>query len=111
MPETSEPPQQTVADLCRPCGACCAVLRVHFPDSDGPRVPRELTVPTLPEHRRMRRRADGACIALEGVAGQHTGCTIYADRPAGCRAFAPSTEAERNPYCDDARRAIGLEPL
>jgi Fe-S-cluster containining protein len=96
---------------CRPCGACCAFLRIHFPRGDGPHVPRQLTEPTLPDHVRMRRRADGACLALDGSPGTFTTCTIHGIRPEPCRAFQPSTAAEINPYCDDARARIGLPPL
>lgn len=98
-------------DPCRPCGACCAALRVLFPITDGPRVPRAMTEPALPEHVRMRRRPDGACIAFDGEPGTFTTCTIHEDRPEPCRAFAPSTRDEANPYCDDARARIGLPPL
>lgn len=98
-------------DPCRPCGACCAVLRIHFPLSDGPRVPAHLVDPTIPDHARMKRRSDGACVGLDGEPGRATRCVLYVDRPDPCRAFQPSTAAEVNPYCDDARARIHLPPL
>jgi Fe-S-cluster containining protein len=96
---------------CRPCGACCATLRVHFPRVDGPRVPRRLTAPSIPDHAVMLRRADGACVALDGQAGVFTTCTIHDRRPAPCRAFEPSSGADRNEHCDAARAKVGLPPL
>jgi hypothetical protein len=70
-----------------------------------------MTEPASPGHTRMRRRHDGACIALDGTPGAFTTCTIHPDRPEPCRAFDPSTAERINPYCDDARAQIGLPPL
>lgn len=100
-----------VSDPCRPCGACCAILRVHFPGTDGPQVPTCLVEPTLRDHARMKRREDGACIALEGEPGRFTSCTIHSVRPEPCRAFNHSTTEAINPYCDEARARLGLSLL
>ena len=97
---------------CLNCGACCMVLPVSFPDADGAQVPRNLIAPdVLPGHTKMRRRPDGACIALRGSAPDSPRCSIYKRRPVGCRAFQPSTTETPNPYCDDSRRRFGLAPL
>jgi len=97
--------------VCLACGACCAALRVSFPEGDGLRVPTELTVVTTPGHQRMRRQPSGACTALRGTVGQGTTCAIYAQRPEPCRAFEPSTPEVPNPYCDEARATFGLPPV
>lgn len=72
----------TLTDLCLACGLCCAgSLFRHVSLSEpevGPLQARGLTVerardkPTLP----LR------CAGLDGLR-----CTLYAERPAGCRAF------------------------
>lgn len=101
-------------DVCRPCGACCASLRVSFADhelaSNGGRVPDALTAPRSPGHVRLLQR-DGACVAFDGVVGVHTGCTVYANRPSPCADFQPSTAAAVNVHCDEARARFGLPPL
>jgi Fe-S-cluster containining protein len=105
-----------MTDPCRPCGACCAAMRVQFSTSelrDGG-VPRDHVVDVLPKgHVAMRGTlgAEPRCEALDGAIGQHTGCRIYARRPGPCRAFLPSTAAEPNPLCDASRARHGLPPL
>ena len=104
-------------DPCRPCGACCAHLRVGFPDHEttasGGAIPAALTEPWLPDHRRMRGTSASPprCAALRGVVGRATTCTIYSARPTPCRDMAPSTPEAPNPFCDQARIAHGLRPL
>lgn len=90
---------------CRACGACCRLpvaFAAHELASRGGTVPDALTEPGRTDHVRMRRR-NGACIALDGVVGQHTTCTIYDLRPTPCRDFEAG-----NPYCDLARDDVGL---
>lgn len=96
---------------CLTCGACCAALRVGFPErqttrSGGP-VPFALTEPWIPGHRRMRGTADPdpRCVALEGPIGAAR-CGIYPRRPEPCRDLAPG-----DPHCLAARARHGLPPL
>ncbi len=98
-------------DVCRPCGACCALLPVSFPAHEGATVPSDLTQPAQPEHLRMLRGESGACVALEGAPGAPTACAIYRDRPVVCRDFEPSRPGAPNVHCDEARARLGLSAL
>jgi Fe-S-cluster containining protein len=104
-------------DTCRSCGACCAFLRVGFPEWEttrgGGAVPADLTDPWVPKHRRMRGTAASPprCAALDGEIGKHTTCTIHGKHPSPCRELEPSTPERPNPFCDEARIAHGLAPL
>lgn len=104
-------------DVCRACGACCAALRVGFPESEttrrGGAVPFDLTEAWIPRHRRMigTGGASPRCTALDGKIGERTTCRIYGNHPTPCKELVPSTPDAPNPYCDDARRAHGLTPL
>ncbi len=98
---------------CRPCGACCAHLGVVFHEDHLNRALRGKVQPARAKHHvAMKRRASGACVALEGKVGRHTGCGVYAHRPGPCADFVPSWEqGERNPHCDNARVDAGLPRL
>jgi Fe-S-cluster containining protein len=104
---------------CLDCGACCAAFRVAFywaeaqPENpDG--VPAELAIITRPNMLAMR-GTDGPdirCIALQGVVGEQTHCTIYAQRPSPCRDLKASYEnGAHSPQCDRAREKYNLPPL
>lgn len=104
-------------EVCRSCGACCAFLRVGFADWQtarrGGTVPDALVEPWIRGHVRMRGTAGAPprCVALDGVVGRHTSCTIHGRHPVPCQELVPSSPERPNPYCDDARRAHGLVPL
>ncbi|HMQ22924.1 MAG TPA: YkgJ family cysteine cluster protein [Planctomycetota bacterium] len=53
----------------------------------------------------LRLDADGRCAALLGRLGNKVRCSIYAQRPRGCRRVQPGDAA-----CRRARRERGLEP-
>ena len=81
---------------CRPCGACCAHLPVSFHADHLTRVLADQVEPARArDHVTMRRRDDGACVALHGDPGARTACSIYPDRPPPCRDFEPSWESGR----------------
>lgn len=88
---------------CRACGACCAhkaswpVLRRDRSDAGG--IPAEMVRGDLP----LMRTVGNRCVALVGTPGVATGCAIYAERPAACKAFRPG-----GALCIEARRARGL---
>jgi Fe-S-cluster containining protein len=104
-------------DVCRSCGACCASLRVGFPDSEttrgGGTVPLVLTESWIPHHVRMKGTASEAprCAALEGDIGKATSCSIYGRHPSPCKALVPSTPDVPNIWCDQSRLRHGLTPL
>ncbi len=80
----------------------------------GGRVPAELTEPFGRTDVVMRGTTgdEPRCTALVGTVGVDTRCSIYAQRPDNCEAFAASWSAgEANPYCDAARARYGLRPL
>ncbi len=104
---------------CLRCGACCAFFRVAFHWSEtetflGGHVPPDLTV-KLDPHRVAMRGTDQRlprCVALAGMVGDETSCTIHALRPSVCRELAPSWEQGfHSPQCDRARQAHGLPVL
>ena len=109
----------TEPSVCCRCGACCATYRITLPRADlanrpGGWVPVELTECYTPTTACMRDNPDtpGRCIALEGMIGENVRCTIYAQRPAACRDFAPlSALGMGDESCDEARRRHGLTPL
>ncbi len=105
--------------VCQSCGACCATYRITLPrvdldsSADG-WVPAILTQPYTATTACMREHPDhpGRCIALAGEVGSEVHCTIYVQRPAACRDFAPlSAIGSGDEACDDARRRYGLMPL
>lgn len=77
-------------------------------------VPREMTVPVLPQLVRMvgTDAAPPRCVALEGEVGKAARCVIYPDRPSPCRDFAPYAPLGMgDDACDRARARHGLPPL
>jgi len=97
-------------DPCLDCGACCATYRVSFhwaePDSRG--LPDHLLEPLTPAYACMAgtNRADPRCVALDGQVGVAVRCTVYADRPSGCRELQPGEDK-----CLRARQRHALPPL
>ncbi len=97
---------------CQKCGACCAEFDVLLSGTEIDRFERRpaLIVLTIlqpvgngPAWRFLRRDAHtGRCAALAGELGD-CGCTIYAERPALCRAFLAGS-----PDCLAARRKHGF---
>lgn len=104
---------------CTCCGACCATYRVIFPVAETDRVrdagvPAELTLNLKDGFCRMRATATKPqrCIALLGEVGKNVSCSIYAQRPSPCRAFAPDAGGGHGDIaCGNARRQHGLSPL
>jgi Fe-S-cluster containining protein len=105
--------------VCQRCGACCATYRITLPRVDldsraGGWVPASLTQSYTPTTACMRENPErpGRCIALSGEIGRQVHCTIYEQRPAACRDFAPLTAiGSGDDACDEARRHCGLKPL
>jgi hypothetical protein len=104
---------------CQSCGACCASFRVAFHWSEsapelGGGTPAALTA-RLDAHRVAMRGTFAEpirCIALAGLPGRATACTIYASRPSPCRELQASWEhGVHVPQCDRARARHGLAPL
>jgi Fe-S-cluster containining protein len=83
------------------------------PSVDGS-VPRALTE-KLDLHRLVMRGTQAyrpRCVALEGIVGETTRCSIYLQRPSVCHELLPAWEfGEPSPQCDRARIAHGLTPL
>jgi len=95
------------AGPCQACGACCAHSN-SWPrftlesDDEIERIP-----PTMIAANGSGMRCEGErCLALAGVVGEKTACTIYAVRPIVCRDCLPGDDA-----CTIARTARGLPPL
>lgn len=111
--------QQTSANPCLSCGACCACFRVSFywGESDtapGGYVPTELTQPISPYRAAMRGtdQAEPRCVALKGQVGIEVSCNIHPKRPSPCREFNASWEQNVfNEACDRARQKYQLAPL
>jgi uncharacterized protein len=106
-------------NLCMSCCACCAAFRVSSYWAEGDDavaggVPVNLTIKVNPLRRAMRYTgiSHPRYIALNGRPGRRVHCRIYERRPSVCRNFEPSWNGgARNPLCDKARAAFGLEPL
>jgi uncharacterized protein len=106
---------------CTSCGACCSHYRVSFYWREAEKgdqinaVPIELTEDLSPTHRCMKgtnQKHHNRCIALVGKVGESVRCKIYSHRSSTCRSFEASYEnGKRNPKCDQARIAFGLQPL
>jgi uncharacterized protein len=100
-------PEPTTTSPCQACGACCAYSRwwPRFTVEDDDEI--ALIPPYLIDDTAGGMRCDGdRCLALDGEVGVATGCAIYEDRPAVCRACQPGDEE-----CLTARRRHGLPPL
>jgi Fe-S-cluster containining protein len=87
---------------CQLCGACCSTSR-EWPrfslesDEEIERIPEPLR-----EAGGMRCEGE-RCLALSGVVGEATRCTVYALRPLVCRDCEPG-----DPEGLEARRTFGL---
>ena len=109
----------TAPHPCLACGACCASFRVAFHWSEAqPHAPDGVPAPLAQPLRRhelaMRHTAADPlrCVALAGVVGTATRCTIYPSRPTPCRELAAAWEhGEPSAQCDRARARHGLAPL
>lgn len=107
-----------ISHPCNSCGACCATFKVSFhwseTLSDSHAVPLHLTS-GLTAHRNTMLGTDSEdprCIALAGVVGVSSNCSIYANRPDCCRSFAASFEnGNQDLRCDQARVKKGLKIL
>lgn len=117
------------ADDCQHCGMCCIYFgkfQINV-ESDGPQPPRKLVqigrkVSLTPDgehsepscNRWMRVIPDplwakgklSRCVALTGTQGKDIRCSIYDDRPRGCREFDPGSD-----YCLRIREWGRLSPL
>lgn len=104
---------------CERCGACCASFRVAFhwmetEPSMGGSVPLAVTEKLDPHRLAMRgtQAYRPRCVALEGIVGETTRCSIYPHRPSVCHELLPAWEfGEPSSQCDRARIAHGLAPL
>jgi hypothetical protein len=100
---------------CQSCGACCARFEVTFYSEEN--VPEGYSYSTGLYTRALKSKIDGKgrprCVALRGEIGCAVECGIYEQRPQPCRQFKHSFEdgGPREPRCDQARAAIGLDPL
>lgn len=88
-----KPPTRTGKPDCAHCAAVCCRLIVVVEAADG--IPEHLTTRTETGLRVMTRAADGWCVALDR---ERMACSIYADRPDGCRRFVMA-----GPYCRAVR--------
>jgi len=104
---------------CETCGACCAFFLVSFPSSEADDVEGGF-VPVAMSSRKndSERFMNGTdmrnhrCTALQGVVGVQVKCSIYENRPTGCRKFARSWEGDSGNFlCDKARSIFGLQPF
>ena len=97
---------------CLTCGACCHHYRVEFSvyelASMGGSVPDALAHEVSGNRWRMNGTAARPvrCVALSGLCGQESICSIYEARPSACRAFEMGSER-----CAQARAAHGLPGL
>jgi Fe-S-cluster containining protein len=104
---------------CLSCGACCALFKVVFDQSEtdqyrGVGVPVEYTVKVDQTRCAMRgtETRNKRCEALEGRVTCGVRCAIYNHRPSCCRDFRAGWEKDIiNPICNRARTAYGLQPF
>lgn len=104
---------------CLSCGACCALFKVVFDQSetdeyrsDG--VPVQYTVRVDQTRCAMRgtELRNKRCAALEGNVSRRVSCAIYSRRPSCCRDFRAGWQRDEvNPTCNRARTAFGLHPF
>jgi Fe-S-cluster containining protein len=107
------------ANPCLSCGACCALFKVVFNQTEtdanqGGIVPAGYTVKINPTQCVMRgtERINKRCAALEGRVGQQVNCAIYDRRPSCCHGFRGAWEKDVvNPDCNRARATYGLQPF
>jgi Fe-S-cluster containining protein len=111
-------PQDTSANACTSCGACCASFRVDFARdelaSEGGHVPDGLTVEVNDSTCRMRGtdHAQPRCAALYGKVGEQVRCGIHEWRPSPCREFGMLAPLGLpDDACTRARLRHGLVPL
>jgi uncharacterized protein len=104
---------------CLSCGACCALFRVVFDqsetdeDRDGG-VPVQYTVKVDQARCAMRgtEARNKRCAALVGSVARRVSCAIYGQRPSCCRDFHAGWEKDIvNPICNRARSTYGLPPF
>jgi uncharacterized protein len=102
---------------CTRCGACCANpdenRSEHFVDYvevlshdrlfEKPDLVRRFVVYNADGIPHLRLHRDGRCMALRGKLGRRVTCTIYEDRPTGCRKVEAGSER-----CLTYRRERGL---
>lgn len=73
---------------CTTCGACCFGHKIVLSPEDEARLTVDLVLALTElddaaEERRMRKRPDGACVALREEGGRFL-CSIYEHRPQVC---------------------------
>jgi Fe-S-cluster containining protein len=88
---------------CQTCGACCCykwswpILRRDRSDAVG--IPEDMVRKDYP----LMKTINNRCVALGGCVGEQVTCSIYENRPLGCRKFQPGSE-----LCKEARVAANL---
>ena len=101
----------TTAFECDGCGACCKTFPIFASDADADREPRlRAETPRLAPHlqtpgwkyKLFPLPFHETCCFLDAA----NRCTVYATRPAVCRAFAAGSA-----QCQEARQRVGLPPL
>lgn len=104
---------------CLRCGACCAMFKVVFDQSEtdaypGGGVPARYAAKVGGTRCAMRgtETFNKRCAALEGSVARGVSCAIYAQRPSCCRDFRAGWEKDIvNPICNRARTVYGLSPF
>jgi len=108
-----------VQDDCQRCGACCCNRDENrregsgfYVEIDDPRsrllgrddLRKRYTVVDEAGQPHLRLDPSGRCAALVGRLGVSVTCSIYADRPKGCRLVTAGSDE-----CLEARRQRGLD--
>jgi Fe-S-cluster containining protein len=108
---------ETIYD-CVTCGACCTnpdenreidyvdYVEIEVGDKilKKPDLVRRLVVLDDDFRPHMRLDRHQRCVALSGRLGRKVGCTIYHDRPSGCRSFTAGSKR-----CKAYRRERGID--